>query len=271
MIHRNSLLTAILILSLGLFFVFLWLAYMIMGSPLMLSPGYFVFDQYFWLNYGPGGSFNLGFSLVQVGGILTVGLVFGFLVRRHFQRTASMQSFFMAIFFFLMCLDTLKLFIPLFSYWNYSYLFSVVTSRGIYGFRLLELFSLLALSIYALGFEYQKSNQILLGAMVISLGLMLYWPMDSQGLTASLLVKLSEEPAMFFVNLVLFLLTCGSLVISGLIHGERKKLEEAGIIALLILGRTATYFPLTYLPGMATLLLGCLFMVLSRKDDALGL
>lgn len=271
MIHRNSLLTAILILSLGSFFLFLWQAYMILGSPLMLNPGYFVFDQYFWMNYGPGGSFNLVFQLVQVGGLLTVGLVLGFLVRRHFQRTASMQSFFMAIFFFLMCLETLKLFIPLFSLWNYSSLFSVITSRGIYGFRLLELFSLLALSIYALGFEYQKSNQILFGAMAISLGLMLYWPMDTQGLTSSMLVKLSEEPAMFFVNLLLLLLTCGSLVISGLIHGERKKLEEAGILALIILGRTATYFPLTFIPGMISLILGGLLMVLSRKDDALGL
>ena len=271
MIHRNSLLTAILIFSFSLLLLYFWLAYNILGSPLVLNPGDFIFDQYFWLNYGPPGTFNLVAQLVQSGLLLVFGLVIGFLVRRHFQRTASIQSFFVAIFFFLLCLDTLKLFIPLFAQWNMSYFFSVIASRLVYGFRLLELFTLLALSIYTLGFEYQKSNHILFGAVGISLGLMFYWPMDTQGVTSSLLVKLSEEPAMVFVNLTLFLLASGSLIISGFINGERKRFEEAGILALFLVGRTATYFPFTYIPGMVTLLLGTLLMIRSRKDDALGL
>ena len=271
MIHRNSLLTGIFIIALGLAGFYILLVSQILGVGLIGQSGEYLWDQHFWLIYGPKGSIDLLFHLVSSGILLLMGITGGFFIRRQFQRNASMELFFYSFFFFLIAFDVLRLLGPLFSFWNQSYMVTMVLSRVVYGLRLLEMFSLLAVSIYALGFEYQKSNHILFGAAVISLGLMLYWPMDTHGISSTLLVRMAEEPAMVFVMMLLMVLTLLSLVIATRMTGRVELKYQIILATLVILGRTGTYFPTTFWYGILLLVIGTVGFLRIIKDDSLSL
>lgn len=267
MVHRNSLLSGLFFLILLSAGAYLWLLGLQISQGTLFSEVPHGGLQYFWLAGGPGGTTPLHRHYLMGGLLLVLGTVSGIMIRRHFHRTASTESFFAAAFFFFMSLDFLRLFVPFFFQWSLSFSYSLSLSRGIYGFRIMELLCLLGMGIYALGFEYQKANNVLLVALVLSMALAFLWPLDSQYLADSLIYPLADQPGALFTHLVVISLGLFSLAMAPSPRGEGRRTAEAAVVLLIIVGREATYFPELFLPGFLLLLTGSILLIRVKKKS----
>lgn len=265
--HRNIILTVltglagILVVLLGVFTWFYW------QEGLIFQSWRYDLRQDFWLLSGSGGSLSLLWELIKTGLLSFFGLIAGFLVRRRFQRSASTESFFLALWFYLLTLEVLRLAIPLMSSAGLSFLYPALLSRVLTGVRWVQLLLMIGAGLYTLGFDYQKHGQVLLIILGLGLVMAFTWPLDTQVMTSGMMVHVAQEGSLVFVQGILMILPPLMYCAAAVQQGEPRRYMEAGSMFLLILGRLATGFESLMLPGLLVLLLGIGALFLGRKRE----
>lgn len=260
--HRNNYLTAFYYLSLALSLLFLLLLF---ESNYALWQASIVPQEnlFFWFFSNPPKEISFSKAILSLGGLYGASLLSGILLRRTFRKTASPESFFLAIFAFSLSWEILRLgafFLE--SNPNNTFLPALLT-RTLYLFRFLGAFSLTFSGLFNLQFQYQKYGVLFFFATVFALLLVSILPLKTALLDRSLIL-----PTFYPWLVGLFFLFCLLLTLFGHMfpshfQSSKQYLLKAIGIATLVFGGYLSYFSASLGAGALMLLAGSWYT--SRK------
>ncbi len=204
----------------------------------------FLESEQFWFVYTitPFGETS---SVVGMGLLAAAGFVGFVFFRIFFRNTGQGELFFLSLFLFSLLPETLRLASFNLQLWHASPLIGVILSRVVFGSRMFGLLALLFGSLYALDFQYQKYEMVVLAMVLVSFLLTFSLPFDPQLLLTNGMFKLNDEQGVF----ILYVSVAALLVVNNVISVVRGRTWWilAGVCAMLA-AREMMVFALSPLP-----------------------
>jgi len=115
---------------------------------------------------------------------LAAAVLFSFigmcLIHFFFERTSAPEILFIAFFTISFSFEAIRLVLPLYLIFNYPSYYLLIAARTLLFARYFSIFSLFAASVYAAGFETQKTRNVILVLFVAVLFVTLKVPIDTQ-------------------------------------------------------------------------------------------
>jgi len=223
-------------------------------------------DQIWWLMYTDSVSRELLVGLAVLGEIL-FAFIAGLYVFRQIRKNPSPELSFLYIFIFSLSLQVFRLnfLLPELSFYSLPIGFN---TKVVYFSRFLGLSAFFAGSLFSTGLQIQKFSMILLISFLTSFTLSTLIPVNTFGITGSLLHRIAREK-----NIALFCTTMELLTVLNYLSAAHKQgrneFYRLALFSLLVLiGYELLFFlymPLI-VPGFLCLILGTfLFIRASQK------
>ena len=194
---------------------------------------------------------HIGILMLALYSFLSMVLIY-----YYFEKTQSPEILFIVFFAASFSMEVFRLSIPLGYVYELPSLYLILSSRIVLAGRFFGLFSLFTASVFAVGFEAQRSNVILIIVMV-TLIMALGVPIDTQVWDSSLNMVNGFNSMFKLIEAGIFLITVISFLIAAWRRGSREFAFIGIGAALVFLGRNILLNADTW-PGLPA---GLIFLV----------
>jgi len=150
---------------------------------------------------------------------LAAAVLFSFigmiLIHFFFERTSAPEILYIAIFTISFSFEAIRLALPLFLIFNFPSFYLLVAARTLLFARYFSIFSLFTASIFAAGFETQKTRNVILVIFIAVLFVTLGVPIDTQSWDTAFNM-ISGYTSMFkLIEIIAFLATVISFLVAA--------------------------------------------------------
>jgi len=199
---------------------------------------------------------------------------------RLYHKGSSPLLPFLMMFLFSLSLECLRAGTALLYASDRSIGLSIVLTRTIYWGRFMGLLALLIAGLYCIELKYRKVMVLAGGVFLVSFAMVAYIPMDRTVFLAQLTWKLGDEQSVWFVNLVIGILTVATGCAAALSRRDIRFLWLSAGFMLLLAAREFLFFathPVMLAAGLACLAGGCLLClrilsaIYQRAGEKLGI
>jgi len=175
---------------------------------------------------------NIIVLLLALYSIASIALIYF-----YFEKTQSLEIFFVAFFAASLAPEVLRLVLPIGQVYEIPSLYLLMASRIILFGRYFGTFSLFAASVHAAGYQSQQQRNTILVLVATSLFIALSIPVDTQTWDSSL-TMISGYASMFrLIELVAIAITAITFFIASWTRGSRELMVIGAGSLLALLGR----------------------------------
>ncbi len=202
------------------------------GMP-RTPPGYRplqALDSFFLTPWDPLASvLAIGvFPLLSLAGLLYVLFAF--------EKTQTVEIVFVAAAIFILSLESLRMFVPLYRLWVHANFFTQAISRAVIACRIFILLALLASAIFSTSGTIQQVGPSLFLLAFFSLSLANVIPINTGSMTTTFLIPTGFRGSLISFLSLLGILTLASYLVLGKTRGVVEYEDAAWGLFLLLLG-----------------------------------
>jgi hypothetical protein len=168
------------------------------------------------------------FPILSLAGLLYVLFAF--------EKTQTVEITFFAAAIFVLSLESLRIFVPLYGLWVHANFFSAAISRAVIFCRIFVLLALLASAIFTTGETIQQVGPSLFLLAFFSLSLANVMPINSGGMTSTFMIPTGFRGSLVSLLSLLGVLTLVSYLVLGKTRGIPEYGDSAGGIFLFLVG-----------------------------------
>jgi hypothetical protein len=209
-----------------------------------------------WESPKPGGAlFAAWVAAVTAGATAAFSALIGFSLFRRFRKTASHEILFFGVAIAALSLEGLRPLVLYSSGPGFADVLPAILTRAVLFGRWSGIFGLFGASIYAAGFEYEKTGQSLLAALFLALVLAGNLPLDSASLYGTLIVKTGYAALSLTVEGGICLMAILGYLVAAKQRGSRDFAWMGTGVAMLAVGRAGLYSTAPAVCGLGTALM----------------
>lgn len=237
---------------------------LLFGMPGLADPLRVLPSNPWWFHYSDpaaAGSRDALWRICAAIAAACIACVAAFRGFRLYRKGSSPLLPFLMMFLFSLSLECLRAGTALLYASDSSIGLSIVLTRTIYWGRFMGLLALLIAGLYCIELKYRKVMVLAGGVFLVSFAMVAYIPIDRTVFLAQLTWKLGDEQSVWFVNLVIGILTVATSCTAALSRRDIRFLWLSAGFTLLLGARELLFFathPVMLAAGLACLAGGCL-------------